>query len=89
MPAIILTKEQIQALIAYNKQQIAALEMHQNVLKESIQVLWEASNPIDTSVVSTTAFQCLNECKNSLRKVKKQIKLLAQVQYSLKQHVEI
>ncbi len=89
MPAIFLTKEQIQALLAYNKQQITALEEQQSILKDSIKVLWEASNPMDTSVASTTAFQCLNECKNSLRKVKKQIKLLAKVQYSLKQHMEV
>lgn len=88
MPAIILTKEQIQALIAYNKQQITALEEQQSILKDSIKVLWEASDPMDISVASTTTFQCLNECKNSLRKVKKQIKLLAQVQYSLKQYME-
>jgi len=61
MPAIFLTKEQIQALISYNKQQITALEEQQSILKDSIKVLWEASNPMDISVASTTAFQCLNE----------------------------
>ena len=89
MPAIILTKEQIQALLAYNKQQITDLEVKQKEIKNCIDNLWKASDPMDISIASTTAFQCLNVFKDALRKIKKQIKLLAQVQYSLKQYLEI
>lgn len=88
MPAIILTQEQTQALLAYNKQQITLLEEFRESLKKDIQTLWEASDPMDYSIASQTAFNCLNQLKTKLRKVKKQIKILAQVQYSLKHPLE-
>lgn len=84
MPAIILTQEQTQALIAYNKQQITDLEVKQKEIKNCIDNLWKASDPMDISIASTTAFQCLNVFKDALRKIKKQIKLLADVQSALK-----
>lgn len=81
---IYMTQDQVQAMISYNKKEITALTAKQNELKNSIRILWEACDPMNTNVDSTTAFTCLNIAKDQLRKVKKNIKVLSQVQSALK-----
>lgn len=87
MKAIYLNQSTIQSLISRNKEKITALE---GLLKEGKQViseLWDASNPMDKSMQSETAFTCLNEAKDMTRKIRKEINLLASFQKSLKKAV--
>ena len=84
MPAILMTQEQIQSLIAHNKARITYLESKRKLLKEAICTFWKDSDPMKTSLDSQTAFKCLNMAKDELRKVRKQIKILADLQSSLK-----
>lgn len=84
MASIYMNQDQVQAMISYNKKEITALTAKQNELKGSVRILWEASDPMNTNVDSITAFTCLNIAKDQLRKVKKDIKVLSQVQSALK-----
>lgn len=84
MPAIILSSEEVQALIAYNRKKITTLEEARIALKQDIKAFWNESNPNDLSIASEAAFICMNNCKDELRKIKKEIKMLAKLQYALK-----
>lgn len=75
----------VQALIKHNKVEIRSLETEKKYLQHIIQLYWNSSNPLEPSgVVSATAFFCMNKAKGDLAAVKKRLKLLAEVQYSLK-----
>lgn len=81
---IYLSQPQVQAMIAYNKKLITNLTAKQKDLKGSIALLWKASDPMNTSVDSQSAFSCMNICKDELRKINQEIKTLAEMQYALK-----
>jgi len=75
----------IQKLIRYNKVQIRGLEADRKYLEHIIQYYWNSCNPLHPQgVLSSTAFSCLNKAKDELQRVKKTIKMLAELQYSLK-----
>lgn len=75
----------VQSLIRYNKTQIKELETESAYLKHLIQLYFNSANPLTpNSTLSHTAFLCLNAAKDDLAKIKKQIKMLSEVQYSLK-----
>lgn len=84
---VYMTKKQVQAMIKWNAWQITELEELRSGLKRKIDILWKASDPLDNSPASITAFNCLNLAKNELRAVRKKIKMLAEVQNSLKKAV--
>lgn len=84
MPLVILTNEQIQSIMSYNKKKITELESIQKDIKKSIQHCWEGADPMSNSVDSITAFSCLNRLKDQQRSIKKHIKVLAELQYALK-----
>lgn len=84
---VYMTKKQIQAMIKWNAWQITELEELRFELKKIVNELWHGSDPLDNSVESKTAFEQLNLAKNELRAVRKKIKMLAEVQNSLKKAV--
>lgn len=87
MPAIYMTMQQVQAMIAFNKEVIQMLEHEQADLKNTINILWQGADPLNTAMDSQTAFHCLNDAKDSMRKTKKKIKLLAGIQCALKESI--
>lgn len=75
----------IQALIKYNKTQIKELDTERAYLRHIIQLYYNSCNPMDPyGVVSSTAFYCLNQAKDDLAVIKKKLKLLSELQASLK-----
>lgn len=84
---VYMTKKQIQAMIKWNAWQITELEELRFELKKIVNELWHGSDPLDNSIESKTAFEQLNLAKNELRAVRKKIKMLAEVQNSLKKAV--
>ena len=81
---IYMSQPQVQAMISYNKKLITNLTDKQKDLKNSIQLLWKASDPMNTNVDSQSAFSCMNIMKNQLRKITHDIKVLAEAQNALK-----
>lgn len=88
MPAIILTQPMIQSLLAKNKQLIRSLETDRAYTQHRINQLWLGCDPIDTHLTSTVGFTMLNSAKDDLRAIRKEIKMLAEIQYSLKHPVD-
>ena len=85
MPAIYLTKPMIQSLVQYNKAQIKKLEVEKQYLQHLItKVLWPLSDPFDASTKSKSAFIQMNKAKKDLKVIKKKLKVLAELQNSLK-----
>lgn len=84
---VYMTKKQVQAMIKWNAWQITELEELRAELKKIVNELWHGSDPLDDSISSKTAFEQLNLAKNELRAVRKKIKMLAEVQNSLKKAV--
>lgn len=82
---VIMNKQTIQAMLAYNSKRITQLEEEFTYLRSIIQLYWDASNPMNNSVDSVTAFSCLNISKDQLRKVKKELKVLRAAQQAMKQ----
>ena len=75
----------IQALIEHSKQQIRELELEREYIQHLINTkYWPNSIPFSNSVVSHKNFEMLNRAKDDIRAICKKIKLLAEVQYSLK-----
>jgi len=85
---VYLENSNIQQLIRYNKTQIKELDTERAYLEHIIQLYWNSCNPITpNSVLSHTAFSCLNRAKDGLIKIKKKLKLLAEFQYELKKSI--
>lgn len=75
----------IQALIQHNKQQIRDLQLEANYLKHLItDKYWPNADPSNLGVISQKSYDMLNKAKDDLKKINKKIKLLAEIQYSLK-----
>lgn len=75
----------IQQLIRYNKVEIRSLDTEKKYLEHLVQLYWNSCNPLDKySVLSSTAFSCLNKAKVSLNATKKKLKVLAALQWHLK-----
>ena len=68
-------------MIKYNKQNIRILEEQVFYLQQYASELWSKCNPQHDSSVY---FNMLNETKDEIRKAKKEIKILAEMQYALK-----
>lgn len=85
---VYMTKSQLQSLIARNKQQIIKLEAYRSYYKELINYYWERSVPFSLDPSSKVAFESLNEAKGYLRKTKKELKKLVELQYNLKRSME-
>lgn len=85
MNFIYLDTRTIQQLIQHNKVQIRELDTNRKYLEHLVQLYWNSCNPIEpNSILSNTAFKCLNEAKADIKEIKKKIKMLAALQYSLK-----
>lgn len=85
MNFIYLDTRTVQQLIAFNKVQIRELDTDKKYLEHIIQLYWNSCDPIHPNgILSSTAFTCLNAAKGDLAAIKKKIKLLAALQYSLK-----
>lgn len=85
---VYMTKSQLQSLIARNKEQIIKLEDYQSYYKELVNYYWERSVPFSFDPSSKVAFESLNEAKGYLRKTKKELKKLTELQYNLKRSME-
>lgn len=85
MNFIYLDTRTIQQLIQHNKVQIRELDTNRKYLEHLVQLYWNSCNPVEpNSILSSTAFKCLNEAKADIKEIKKKIKMLAALQYSLK-----
>jgi hypothetical protein len=81
---VIMTKSHIQSQIAYNAKRINALEIQSQYLRSCMKLYWRASNPLVKTQDSCVAFHCLNEVKDRLRKIKKELDVLRATQYAMK-----
>lgn len=81
---IYMSQPEVQAMLSFNKKMITLLEVERKELQENIDVFWKGSDPLNKTMPSSVAFNCLNQAKDDLRQIKKKIALLAKMQYSLK-----
>ena len=80
-----MSKNQVQSLIQHNKTQIKELQLEKQYLEYLIATkYWPYANPNDLGVISQKSYKLLNKSKNDLRAIKKKLKMLAELQYSLK-----
>lgn len=85
MNFINLETQTTQRLIRWNKIQIKQLTTEKVYLQHIIQLYYNSCNPIQPeAVLSKTAFICLNKAKEELVAVKKNIGMLTELQWQLK-----
>ena len=80
-----MSNSQVQSLIQYNKTQIKELQLEKQYLEYLIATkYWPYADPNDLGVISQKSYELLNKAKDDLRVIKKKMKMLAELQYSLK-----
>ena len=84
-----MSKSQVQSLVQYNKTQIRELQLEKQYLEYLITTkYWPNADPNNFGVISQKSYEMLNKAKDDLRAIKKKLKLLAELQYSLKYSIQ-